>query len=278
MRFLFFILFFSFSASANVCRFQDQLGKGGVVSLSGPLTHALFELGLLADKKLKAISVFNGFGAQDFKGEILSGGIFLSQTIIQKYAQALVFYDESVDLRKKFADWPKGRAIEIPSRGLNPFQVQAEVMKALHPFLQDCGEAESKLAAKLALIDQNWRKSSLKDFPVFFFMGKVAPGEKLPDLVIRDGFVLYLHDLGKIQTYPSTLFYIAWSAKILKQWEKKGMLKLGLAEGEELSYEGSTVYGPTLFIPGIPQIYLLQKLQSILEKHHALKGPPPHSP
>lgn len=246
MKILFSLLLLSFSAFSE-CHFKS----GKVYSLSGSVTKIFEEIGLIHE--LRGISVFYP-EVKGFKGEVIPGGIFLAPSKLEEMEDAVVFFDQSQELRKTFAR-KKIHAIEINGRNKSPAEVVALIREILAPFVVGCDfgpvtEKTKSLEEKIA--------SRMKDkMNVIFFLGGVSTG-KLPELVIaNDGIVLWLKNRSLIRSYPSELAYVNWAGAIIDELRKTHLL-LGLKEGKTPEVSGdrirATLTYPGILIPGLHQL------------------------
>jgi hypothetical protein len=224
-----------------------------VYSLSGPLTEILDEWNLLQAPELKGVTIFYPM-PENYKGERIPGGNFLSPAKLDEMKNAIVFFDESQGLRKLF----RARnipAIEIKTRNKTPGEVAETISAILQRFVVDCDSVEilskvRKLEEKIAVRMKN--KPS-----IIFFLGKVGK-EKLPEFVIaNDGLVLWLKKKNLISGYPSELAYVNWSGSIIESL-KGHSLFLGVIDENISSVTGdrkraNLVY-PGALIPGIRQL------------------------
>lgn len=263
-----FLLSFSilFVSTSWACVFSGPETK--VFSLAGPVTMSLKHLDLLKDPKLKGVSVFHPVDKENFKGEFLPGGIFLSQQSIQKFFGSLIFYDESRELSKLFSRYPQIKAIEIKSRNLSPLEVVKLVEKHLSSHVKNCDLKKVEAALKDKLSQLKKMIPEKKD--MLFFLGEIKP-PRLPELLmVNDGVVKWLSDEKLIRTYPSELAYVNWSARILESFSKKA-LKIGMTDSGSRMELKMKRHGeiinltyPGFLIPGFGQvdglIYLFQNL------------------
>lgn len=261
---LIFSLLFSNYSFAN-CQLDS---KYDFILLSGPATHYLESLQLLK-APVKAISVFAG--VNHFKGDILSGGLFLSAARLKKYKRPLIIFDQSreqrLDLSRSFNST---QLIEIETKDQGPVEVLKGVELKLDNFLINCEKEKKIFEQKIELMKNTVKTSSSFDHPIVFFLGEIKKGEKLPPMIMaNDGFVKWLKQEKKILTYPTTLSYVSWSEKVLNNWEEslgKGrqVYFVGLSsKGSELKIaevENSpqrklfNITGPRLLTPGLAQM------------------------
>lgn len=259
---LFFIIF-SFNLSAK-CR----LKKNSYVSFSGPITHFLKELKILSDPSLKAISSFSMIQKDEFGGDILGGGLLISPKYLKNYPGAVVFFDNSREIKRALQRIDKVKGIEVSTRGLDAFASFEKSKEILRPYLEGCEVRISKIDRDILAI-----KKSIKQMPfiskrIVFYLGEIRSGEKLPNLAMnRDGFVLSLIDAGKLDSYPSTLKYVSWSEKVINGLKKNGnLLEVGLVPNEQfrtpivkkVAPQSFNIYSDTMLIPGLPQVRFLQ--------------------
>jgi hypothetical protein len=230
------------------CELKDPNKK--LVSLSGPVTVLFRELGILS--KLEGISVFHPVSSKAFRGVVYPGGIFLSSKALQELKGKVVFFDESRELKKILVSEKKIRQLEMKTRGLLPHEVSQEVVKIVSPFLKNC-EKDLRGFVALTLKKENAIVASLRaPMEVIFFVGDLV--------IVQDGMVRFLSEKQMIKTYPSTLAYVSWSAKIMNQLKlyKKIHLKdsaNSLVQGFEKNADGGwTATYPGILIPGFSQV------------------------
>jgi hypothetical protein len=163
-------LLFNFFLLVNplkACELNSQFKS--YYSLSGPVTDIFYRFGLLKNSSLKAISIYHPVREQDFLGDILPGGIFVGHEKLRSMKEGIVFYDESIDLKKMLKLSPSITAVEINTRNLTPPMVLLELEKKISPFLKGCvwqkltQEMEAQLFRLKKLLPQ-------KSF-VLFFLG-----------------------------------------------------------------------------------------------------------
>ena len=94
---IFIVSFFMISPLKAKCTFRQDLKK--VISLSGPMTVLLKEVGLLDHPALGGISVFNPVSKEQFKKKIYPGGIFLANSTLKEFKDSVVFFDESQQVK-----------------------------------------------------------------------------------------------------------------------------------------------------------------------------------
>lgn len=254
---LFLSLTFLFSFSA----WGDCKLKSPLYSLAGTSTTILQRLGLLSDKNLKGISTFNPIAPNDFKGERLGGGLFLSRREDKVFSGVEVLYDQGRELDRYFKDRPYS-SISIKSVGLTPGEVVEKVINILKTRLDGCEEKISALVKKNQQYGTEKFKISKK---IVFFLGSITEQRKLPETVIgNDGFVLAFKKTGQIKTYPSELNYIRWSQKILHSLDKD-FLFVGISEPKDQKTESITkldskyinIVFPGALTPGQSQLELM---------------------
>jgi hypothetical protein len=261
------VLSFLLSLGATfACQFKQEIRN--VYSLSGPVTMALRDLNLIKSSKLKGISVFHPIKKGDFNGQFLPGGVFLSHETLKKISGSLLFYDESRELKKILSQYKDINSIEIKTRYLTPPDVLASIVEFLTPLLSGCDFSQLKKQMSLKLSEL--KKITNKKPTYLFFLGPIH-NQRLPEmLMVQDGIVKWMSDLKLIQTYPSDLAYVNWSAKIMNELPRE-TYRVGLKDSgsemiqriEKRGYDINLSF-PGALIPGIGQvdamIYLFKNL------------------
>ncbi len=259
------LITFFLSFSTFACEFNTPQP---VLSLSGPISHLLKRLDLLGHPQVKAISIFHGIGASDFKGDRLGGGVFLSGDYLKKFSSPLVFIDESMELRKNL-EHQKLLPIEIKTRNLDPFQAYKISLEKLAPYLKGCEKKITNM--ELYVADQMKRSRSFTKLKgtFIFYLGELRGVGRPPNLIMVDNFVLWFKNKILLETYPTKLNYAPWSEKVMKILLKGKVIEIGLINKETkdnllvvqtLSKTKINLIHPSLLIPGIAQIDLLQPL------------------
>jgi len=255
--------------SLSACEFNYS---GAVVSLSAPVTQYLVELDLLNSKKLKAVSSYHGINQDRYHGEVLGGGKFLSLKHFKKYREALIFYDQNREqellFKKEF--FQKAKIESFAQRGLDPFEVFQKLNKQIAPYLFGCEKKVQQLRKKVSKLKAEIDSNTKKPINALFFLGEIK-GEKLPQyLVLNDGAISYLLKNKKLNSYPSDLAYVPWAAKIIKKMT--GFKQIGLSTMKSkhfmktLGKSKLNLYHEGALLPGISQIYFLQKLGQAWKK------------
>ncbi|MCO4754033.1 MAG: hypothetical protein KC478_06105 [Bacteriovoracaceae bacterium] len=235
------------------------------ISFSAPVTYLLQELDLLDDKSFKAVSSYHPVKNTDIAK--LPGGIFLSPKKLSDKKNAVVFFDESRELKKSLQQAGIKQAVEVVTRGLDPFEANRKAMTAIAGFLSNCAQRVELLEKKINLIKSKVKKTNLKKKSYVFFLGKFAKSKRPPRLVIaNDGFVTFLRKELKMKTYPSELAYVPPSSRILNKIENAIMIGI-YDSSEKLSIEkvveGKFNIGfPQVLSPGITQVFFLEALAS----------------
>lgn len=252
-----FSFFFSFSLYAN-CDFAPHVSK--VYSLSGAVTVALKDMGLLKNSKVKGVSIFHPITSQDFAGKILPGGIFLAQGSTNEFHGGIVFYDQSRELTKVLGSLNSVQAIEFASRNLTPGQVTDKVIKTLEPFLKSCEKELASWKKRTTDLEDKILKKIHEPLNVLFYMGEFRNGRPPETLIVNDGVVKWLIEQKKIKTYPSPLAYVNWSAKVMSELPKD-ILKVAVKDsGNKMTKLAKKVNGgvnlvyPGVLIPGVTQL------------------------
>jgi hypothetical protein len=248
------LLFLSGEALA-ACRFKDELKK--VYSLSGPLTVALKEIGLLRDPKLRGISIFNPVGLTEFSGTIVPGGIFLSREAMDELKGAVVFFDEGRELARTL---PKG-SVQFITRGLTPPQVVERSIEVLRNHTQDCEKEFAIFSNRTQELAKKVLDLMRRAPRAVFFLGEIK-NRRPPEMVIaNDGIVKWLKDQTRLTTYPSDLGYVTWSMKLLQELHKD-TLRVGIIDSgrvgemkvQRLDKNSFNLRAPGSLVPGITQL------------------------
>ena len=264
-------LLFNFFLLVNplkACELNSQFKS--YYSLSGPVTDIFYRFGLLKNSSLKAISIYHPVREQDFLGDILPGGIFVGHEKLRSMKEGIVFYDESIDLKKMLKLSPSITAVEINTRNLTPPLVLIELEKKLSPFLKGCvwRKVHQEMGTRLELLR---KLVGPKPF-ILFFLGHPIDSKWPGTLMVNDGVMKWLQENQSIQTFPSTLSYVQWSAKLMNEIPKKH-LKLGIKDSGR-SYEmkvekvsdGLKLTYPGSLNPGFGQVnglvYLFEHLKN----------------
>lgn len=257
MPILFSLLIFFVSKVEARCRFRDDVKK--VSSLSGSVTVLLRETGLLKDPKLQGISVFNPIAPEDFKGKIFPGGVFLSQKELPNFDGDLVFYDEVRELHRLFSSRKSVQGVQIKTRNLSPMEAMNVTVKKLKVFTQDCEKEFLTLEEKAKKIEQEILDRVPKNFKAIFYIGEMK--KRLPETIMsNDGVVKWLREKKKLETYPSDLAYVNWSAKVMNSLGKDflhvGILDTGRDYKKEVKKEKGRVNFsyPGVLVPGYSQL------------------------
>jgi hypothetical protein len=259
-------IFFAFYAHHcfAICEFKSDVKN--VISLSGSTTVILKELGLLSNPKLAGISVFNPVNEKAFKGKIYPGGVFLSQNTLSSFVGSVVLYDESRELAKMLTSEKKIISREVKTRNQTPGESIEFSINVLKEFLNGCGTQINKLRSKAQQLEQTILEKLPQPFSVIVFLGEFH-NARMPEIVIvNDGVVKWLIDKKRIQSYPSELAYVNWSAKILNSFSSKTIF-LGVKDsGNKLQKEIKkssnrvTLIYPGSLVPGLSQLEAFQYL------------------
>lgn len=260
-----FILLFS----SNLFACEIKKSSPDLISLSGPVTVVLRELGLLKDPKLKGISVFNPVKKDAFTGKIYPGGVFLSTDSFKDFKDKIVFYDESRDLNRVLSD-QKIQNHELRTRFLRPLQTVDSVLKSITPYLNGCDSKITDFKVRAKKLEDDLQ-GLIKNRPsVIFYLGEISLNKKPELIIVNDGVVKFLRDNNIITTYPSRLSYVNWSAKMMNDLPKNTIhigLKDSAQNGEveiKKSSRGMTLIYPGVLVPGYSQLegfhYLFKNL------------------
>lgn len=258
-------LIFFWTAWANACEIKS---KSDIISLSGPISHLLKELNLLK-KPVLAISEFHGISSDEFSGEILKGGMFLSPQVLKRLNSPIIFFDESLEQRKTVQKLAL-QGIELATKNLDPFSVYELSKKKMLPFLSNCEKELENLDQKVSSIEDKISKTTKREGYYFFYLGEIYPDKKKPNLIMIDNFVLLLQNLKIIKTYPSTLNYVPWSSKVIEEFNQKKTFSIGTVTSKasknpqlilkKVSDKEFNFYHPSLLVPGMAQINFLAEL------------------
>ncbi len=260
--FSFLLLFLS---SSFACHLNS---KFQYISLSGPVTMLLQEMNLLNDPSLKAISKFHTISSNKFKRERLAGGLFLSPKVFQNYSEPIVFFDESLELRRTMNSL-EVKKLEIQTRNINQWQIHEKVVTELKPYLRACEKNMKEISQSLNKIKTKIQNEEKFKSTFFFYLGELQNRTK-PQLVItNDLFVKTLKTNKKLETYPSQMDYVTWSQKISKKFEN--VIEIGISEGLDynlikIADKKFNITGPGSLTPGISQLYFIDKLLSYLKQ------------
>lgn len=254
----FFLLFLNFNIFA--CELNKQFEY---VSLSGPVTFLLSELGLVEELNLKGISIFSPINKSTYKGKIYGGGLFLSEKEINDFEKKIVFYDSSRELEKYLTKSKASKILEIQTRQLDAVVATQEIVKNLSPYLRNCDEKLKDLDLKIKNIKDKLMSFKKSNKTILFYLGKIDKNKKPNLLIVNDGFVKTLRDLNIVSTYPSELSYVNWSPKIIKNLQN--VIYIGISEGEKFKQETQAldqfnIMYPGALTPGLSQLYLIEKM------------------
>jgi hypothetical protein len=262
-----FLLFSPF-AEATSCRISSKFLT--LYSLSGPLTVGLKKIGLLSDPRLAGISYFHPIHKNEFKGERIPGGIYLSYQLAKKMRGAKIVFDHSYDLKKMMQKFDLD-FIEFNTLGLTPLEVNEKVISLLVELTEFCHVEIDHLRKEAHSISAQLLKSVPENFKAIFFLGSLNKF-RFPEIVInRDGVLKWLVKLNKIQSYPSELAYVPWSSKMINNLSHSyhfiGIKDSGSDFLYELKNEENAKWNfsyPGALVPGITQLeawlYLFKKL------------------
>lgn len=255
MRIFLSLLFLSFQLQA-ACNFKADVKK--VISLSGSSTVILKELGLLS--KVQGISVFNPIAANEFSGKVYPGGIFLSHGSLSELENSVVFYDESRDLKKVLSSRSNIKAYEIHTRNLVPAEAVKVTLTTLAPHIQNCEEKIKAVNLKVSNLEEKILTKLPAVTNVVFYLGEFRNNQAPEFVMVNDGVVKWLKEKKKINTYPTTLAYVNWSSKLMRELPEN-TLHVGIKDpGRELRKEikkssrRMTLIYPGSLVPGVTQL------------------------
>lgn len=257
------------------CDFRSDIHA--IYSLSGPITTGLKVLGLQTSAKLKGISTFYETAGEKFHGSKIPGGSLLSPVTVRNFERGVVFFDEAQETEKILKAFGKGLKLKkISTRNLTPMEVTKVVAEEVEEVTSGCGEELKQFERSVLALQKKILQRIPNDFRVVFYLGGFE-GIARPDLVMaNDGFVKWLKDEKKILTYPTSLAYVPWSAKIMKG-EMNEAIEVGIMDANKEDIirhpeKRFTLQFPRALTPGIDQ---LEALNYLLEK---ITAPSPSSP
>lgn len=261
---LFFLICFSafFTENGEACSLEKK-----IVSLSGPITMLLEELGLLEDRKLAAISNFHPIQSKT-SAEVLKGGLFLSFRKLRNYKGHTFFVDKSVEFEKLLRKSDIKESIVVDSRGMGAVKATELSLKKISPQLKGCEKKIVKIQMRLLSLKEKLKQTSLNN--LIFYLGSLKI--KKPDYIMaRDGFVLDLINYSHLETFQSKLHYVLWSQKELRNYSDyievgvvQEMKQKSLVMREYSKFKYDLSY-PGVLIPGMSQVKFLEAL--IASKH-----------
>lgn len=250
------LLFISFPCWT--CSFRKEVTK--VISLSGTMTVLLRETGLLEDQKLTGISVFNPIDEKKYQKKVYPGGLFIAQSVLPEFNNAVVFYDGGEQIRKILSRDKSIKGEEISTRMLLPLESVDLVIKKVSPYVSACEKEFISFKMKAEALQEELLKSVTKNWKVIFYLGEIK-ASRYPELVIaNDGVVKLLRDKKLVTTYPSELAYVNWSARILSTLPKAtlhvGVFDPGMKFEKKIkrSSRGMTLVYPGSLVPGYSQL------------------------
>jgi hypothetical protein len=269
----FLTLFFCFKSVA--CSFRQEKT---VFSLSGPITYILKDLNLL--KNVQGISLFHGLEKKDFEGDLIGGGIFVSPKYLKKFKNVLVFYDESVELKKNLLN-QNVEIIEMKTRNMDPFEALDASLKVLSSQVVNCDKEILKIKKESLLIQNFFQKRTPLKNNFVFYLGELLTNRRKPNLIMVDHFVLYFKKMNLIKTYPTTLNYAPWAVKVINELKNKSLIEVGMANtnAEELNLSAISpreinFSQKSLLIPGLSQVRLMKTIWEKLEKQDSFVNSP----
>lgn len=252
-----FFLIISVNASA-ACGFKPDVKK--VISLSGSMIVLLEKTNLLKSPVVKGISVFGPVSGKNFSGKIYPGGLFIAQSTLSEFSDALVFYDKSEQLKKILKSRNDINEVEISTRGRLPLEVVDDSIKVLSAYVHDCEKTFEEFRAKTLEVQNKLLRKLSSNPHIVFYLGPIKGG-RLPEMVVvNDGVVALLLKEKKIHSYPTELSYVNWSAKVMAALPP-GTLHVGLVDpGMKIEKEikrsskRMTLIYPGVLVPGYTQL------------------------
>ncbi len=256
MKFLIFCSLFSFSLWC--CELKKDYDY---ISLAGSTTMLLQEMNLLSDPALKIISKFHPI-SKPFRGEILNGGIFLSNKFLEKYKNKIIFFDQSYDLRKNLNNLKYKRLIEVITRKKSSMETAQESIALISPYLISCELEIKKVNEYLEKVKNQIVELPLLKGSFLFYLGDAQLISAKSYLMLNDGWILDLLKSKKIISYSSGQAYVLPSQKKLQNLNKP-LFEIGLVEGfnQGLRLQKDTRWNfefPGVLTPGISQVKALE--------------------
>lgn len=255
------LIFFAVSTNGFACKLNDQYEY---YSLSSPITMLFEELELL--NQVEAISTFHP--VKNNKIKKLAGGIFLTKNAFKTSSKIkkkrIVFFDQSIEMRRNLSKVKEITLLEVFTRSIGAFEAYEVSKEIASSFLINCEEKLKKVDLKVKSIKQKVSKLKVNK-TVLFYLGMFKKNKKDPDLlIVNDGFVKDFK--GKINSYPSELDYVTWSAKIMKGLPKD-TLKISVTDSKQDKISLSVLDNGKYSIlfrgalsPGLRQVYLIEEI------------------
>lgn len=252
------ILFFALPTAFSKCHFRKM--NNNFISLSGPVSVLLREVGLLRDPKLIGISLFAPIDRSEFSGAFYPGGIFLAPSIFKGFAGNIIFFDESQELNRILKDRGNIQALEFKSRDLLPLEVVEASIQIIRPFVLGCEAEFKKISERAIKLQDEIIQKIPKGLEVCFYLGEIRQGRFPELLIVNDGIVKLLIQKNIIKTYPTTLSYVNWSSKLMKTFNTStlhvGISDSGQNKNRELKKNGTkmNLIYPGSLVPGLTQL------------------------
>lgn len=235
--------------------FACQLNpKYEYTALSAPVSVVIKKLGLIS--QVKTLGSFHPFNESIKK---VDGGIFLRAKNLNLNNNSIIFYDESKALNREFKKLDV-KLEKIITRNFSAIKATKHILKKLNPYLLNCAPKTTELKDSLDETEALIKKYKFKKTNIFY-LGKISKGARNNLIIANDGFVLDLKHNKTFSTYPSSLAYVSWSSKVLK--EIKNVFSVGVASGfkEEIkiiNMDSVNINYPGVLIPGLQQVEFLK--------------------
>ncbi len=248
-----------------------------IVSLSGPLSFYLLELGLINDPKLRAVSLYHDFLHNKFKGRWIGGGIYLSSKEFKKISgEYEIFLDESLEMKKRIEKLrkkiPSIRSAQwLKTRGKSALAIVDELNFLIKKNTSGCEEKISEIKKKIS--ETLTRLMNFKFLPKthLFYLGVVKSYQNKKIMVANDLFLVNLKKNISFKYYPTQLEYLSPSSKILKSLERKSIV-FGLSSNKKEKFEFINskkniynIFSYGLLSPGLSQIYFISEFLDFYE-------------
>lgn len=243
---------------AGACGFKPDVKK--VISLSGSMIVLLDKTNLLKSPVVKGISVFGPVNGKNFSGKIYPGGLFIAQSTLSEFSDALVFFDKSEQLKKILSSRNDIKKVEFSTRGKLPLEVVDDSIKNLSAYVYNCEKTFEEFRAKTLEMQNKLLKKISSNPHVVFYLGPIK-GNRVPEMVVvNDGVVALLLKEKKIRSYPTELSYVNWSAKVMAELPSE-TLHVGLDDPAmkmvkeiKRSSNRMTLIYPGVLVPGYTQL------------------------
>ena len=258
---LLLLLSFSFNLASGACGFKVG---AKIVSLSGPITMLIEELGLIKDPGLFAISTLHPI-KETLKIKKIAGGLFLSSKTLKSFKDKIVFIDQSRELEQNIRKHKVKKLHVVSTRLDSSIKVVEDNVRLLKKYLSQCDLKIKKLGQYLKSVRKKLDSLQESNRTYLFYLGAISKSKMPPLIMVNDGVVKDLID-NKVKTYPSELAYVSWSEKVINGFSGP-VIHFGLVDSKLDKIEKNLITGNEfnlkfrgLLIPGIRQVRFLDQL------------------